>query len=178
MNLSEIIAVSGISGLYKTIAQTKNGIIAESLSDKKRIPVYAAQKVHTLDAISVYCTDKEMPLAEVFKKISEKENKGAVADLKNEEAALTGYFASVLPDYDKQKVHLSDIRKLIQWYNILQQAGMLDFEEVKAEGEGDSKVEIKTENTPKPQHQHQKQTKTHTKAPTIQKQTVRKTGVA
>ncbi len=178
MNLSEIIAVSGINGLYKTIAQTKNGIIAESLADKKRIPVYAAQKVHTLEAISVYCKDNELPLAEVFKKISEKQNKGPAIDHKSDEAELTGFFATVLPDYDKGKVHISDIRKMISWYNILQQANMLNFEETKAEKEGENKVEVKTENTPKPQYQQQKQSKTHTKAPTIHKQTVRKTGTA
>lgn len=178
MNLSEIIAVSGIHGLYKTVAQTKNGIIAESLADKKRIPVYAAQKVHTLEAISVYLKDSEIPLAEVFKKISDKENKGPAIDHKSEEAELTAYFATILPDYDKEKVHLSDIRKMLHWYNILQKADMLNFEEAKTEAEDEGKVEMKTENTPKPQYQQQKQTKTHTKAPTIQKQTVRKTGTA
>ncbi len=178
MNLSEIIAVSGIGGLYKTIGQTKNGIIAESLADKKRIPVYAAQKVHTLEAISVYCKEQEIPLAEVFKKISDKENKGPAIDPKSDEQTLINYFAAVLPDYDPGKVHISDIRKMLQWYNILQQAGMLNFEEVKTEAEGEVKAEVKGDNAPKPQYQQQKQSKTHTKAPTIQKQTVRKTGTA
>jgi hypothetical protein len=180
MSLSEIIAVSGVGGLYKTIAQSKNSVIVESLVDKKRMPIYASQKVHTLEAISVYCADKDIPLAEVFKKISEKENKGAAADHKSDEAELTKYFASVLPDYDKERVHISDIRKMIQWYNILQKANMLDFEEPKAE-DGE-KAAIPAENaTQKHQHQHQKQAtpkKPGTKAPTVQKQTVRKTGAA
>src|SRR5580700_1727277 len=119
MSLSEIIAVSGMSGLYKTVAQSKNSVIVESLADKKRMPIYASQKVHTLEAISVYCADKDIPLADVFKKISEKENKGAAVDHKADDAELTKYFASVLPDYDKERVHISDIRKMILWYNTL-----------------------------------------------------------
>ena len=180
MSLSEIIAVSGMSGLYKTIAQSKNSVIVESLGDKKRIPIYASQKVHTLEAISVYCADKDIPLAEVFKKISEKENKGAAIDHKSDDDELIKYFGMVLPDYDKERVHISDIRKMLQWYNILQKADMLNFEEAKAE-DGESKVELGADNTPKPQHTHQKQVnpkKPSTKAPTVQKQTVRKTGAA
>ena len=115
MSLSEIIAVSGMSGLYKTIAQSKNSVIVESLADKKRMPVYASQKVNTLEAISVYTTDKDIPLADVFKKISEKENKGAAIDHKADDAELKAYFEKVLPDYDKERVHISDIRKMLQW---------------------------------------------------------------
>lgn len=181
MSLSEIIAVSGMSGLYKTIAQSKNSVIVESLADKKRMPVYASQKVNTLEAISVYTTDKDIPLADVFKKISEKENKGTAIDHKANDAELKAYFEKVLPDYDKERVHISDIRKMLQWYNILQKADMLNFDEPK-EGEEGEKVAVPAEaNAPKQQHKPQKQAapkKPGTKAPTIQKQTVRKTGAA
>jgi hypothetical protein len=180
MSLSEIIAVSGMTGLYKTIAQSKNSVIVEALADKRRMPIYASQKVNTLEAISVYCADKDIPLAEVFKKISEKENKGAAIDHKSDDAELKAYFEKVLPDYDKERVHISDIRKMMQWYNILQKADMLNFDEPKAE-DGE-KIALPAESgVPKPQKLHQKQAspkKPGTKAPTTQKQTVRKTGAA
>lgn len=182
MNLSEIIAVAGQSGLYKTIAQSKNSVIVESIVDKKRMPVYATQRVHTLEAISVYCTDKDMPLAEVFKKISEKEKKGPAIEHKADEAELMKYFGEVLPEFDKERVHISDIRKLIQWYNILQKADMLNFDEVKEEDKEGSKVTLPGENAPKAAQKHQAQKasspKPRTHAPTVQKQTVRKTGAA
>ncbi|MGP8215828.1 MAG: DUF5606 domain-containing protein [Bacteroidia bacterium] len=182
MNLSEIIAVSGQSGLFKTIAQSKNSVIVESVIDKKRMPVYSSQRVHTLEAISVYCTDKDIPLGEVFKKISDKENKGATpVDHKAEEPELLKYFGEVLPEYDKDRVHISDVRKLIQWYNILQKADMLNFEEARTEEGEEAKVALPAENMQaKPTHQKtQKATgKPRTHAPTVQKQTVRKTGAA
>ena len=168
-SLSEIIAVAGQSGLYKTIAQSKNSVIVESLVDKKRMPVYATQRVHTLEAISVYCNNEDLPLAEVFKKVAEKTNKGPAIDHKVDDAELTKYFAEVLPEYDKERVHISDIRKMIQWFNILQKAGLTDFEESKTE-DGEAK----------PTHQKTQKAagkpRTHTAA--VQKQTVRKTGAA
>ncbi len=179
MSLSEIIAVSGMSGLYKTVAQSKNSVIVESIVDKKRMHRYASQKVHTLEAISVYCADKDIPLAEVFKKIAEKEKKGPAVEHKADEAEVIKYFGTVLPDYDKERVHISDIRKMIQWYNILQKADMLNFDEVKAEGEENK--DLPSENAHKPQHLHQKQAapkKPSTKGVAVQKQTVRKTGAA
>jgi len=151
------------------------------LVDKKRMPVYATQRVHTLEAISVYCSNEDIPLAQVFKKVAEKTSKGPAIDHKVDDAELTKYFAEVLPEYDKERVHISDIRKMIQWYNILQKAGMTDFEEAKAE-EGDAaKPTLPADNMQaKPTHQKtQKATgKPRTHAPTVQKQTVRKTGAA
>jgi hypothetical protein len=182
MNLSEIIAVSGQSGLFKTIAQSKNSVIVESVVDKKRMPVYATQRVHTLEAISVYCTDKDMPLGEVFKKISDKENKGATpVDHKTDEPELLKYFGEVLPEFDKDRVHISDVRKLIQWYNILQKADMLNFDEPKAEGEEETKGALPADNMKaKPTHaKTQRATgKPRTHSASVQKQTVRKTGAA
>jgi hypothetical protein len=184
MKLSEIIAVSGMAGLYKTVAQAKNSVIVESLDDKKRIPVYATQKVHTLEAISVYCTDKDIPLAEVFKKIAEKENKGPALDHKVSEADMLKYFGEVLPDFDKERVHTSDIRKMLMWYNILQKNNMLDIEEEKVEegAEGEAKVNLPTATEAAiktPRHlQNKSAPKTRTHAAGAQKQTVRKTGVA
>ncbi len=180
MKLSEIIAVSGMSGLYKTVAQAKNSVIVESLEDKKRMPVYATQKVHTLEAISVYCQDKDVPLADVFKKIAEKENKGPAIDHKSSDADLLTYFGEVLPDFDKERVHNSDVRKIVMWYNILQKNNLLDMEEEPA-AEGEDKVALPaSENAPpKPQKHQQKQAAPKPRnAPPAQKQTLRKTGTA
>jgi hypothetical protein len=183
MKLSEIIAVSGLNGLYKTVAQSKNSVIVESLEDKKRMPIYASQRVHSLEAISVFCKEKDIPLADVFKKIAEKETKGPALDHKSSEAEMLKYFGEVLPEFDKERVHTSDIRKMLMWYNILQKNNMLDFEEEApvAEGEEGKAALPVTENTsPKAQKHLQKQSapKPRTHAPTVQKQTVRKTGVA
>jgi len=183
MKLSEIIAVSGMAGLYKTIAQAKGSVIVESLEDKKRMPVYASQRVHTLEAISVFCTDKDIPLADVFKKIAEKENKGAALDHKSSEADMLKYFGEVLPDFDKERVHTSDIRKMLMWYNILQKNNMLDFEEETpvAEGEEGKAALPVSENAPPkvaPKHQQKQAAPKPQKAAGGLKQTVRKTGVA
>ena|ERR1700722_950389 len=183
MNLSEIIAVSGQSGLYKTIAQSKNSVIVESVVDKKRMPVYATQRVHTLEAISIYCTDKDMPLGEVFKKIGEKEKKGATpVDHKADEPELLKYFGEVLPEFDKDRVHISDVRKLIQWYNILQKADMLNFDEVKAEDGEETKTAAPAADNMKAKPTHAKTQratgKPRTQSAAVQKQTVRKTGAA
>jgi len=183
MKLSEIIAVQGMSGLYKTVAQAKNSVIVEALSDKKRMPVYASQRVNSLEAISVYCQDKDIPLADVFKKIAEKENQGPALDHKSSEADMLKYFGEVLPDFDKERVHTSDIRKMLMWYNILQKDNMLDFEEESAKEGEEEKAALPTGETaaPKavPKNQQKKAgAKLNTHAPKVQKQTVRKTGVA
>lgn len=181
MKLSEIIAVQGMSGLYKTVVQAKNSVIVESLGDKKRMPIYASQRVNSLEAISVYCQDKDIPLAEVFKKIAEKENKGPALDHKSSEADMIKYFGEVLPDFDKERVHTSDIRKMLMWYNILQKNNMLDIEdETAAEGEeGKAALPASDGIAPKPpKHQQKQSAPKPQKAQTAQKQTVRKTGVA
>ncbi|HTB30461.1 MAG TPA: DUF5606 domain-containing protein [Bacteroidia bacterium] len=184
MKLSEIIAVSGMAGLYKTIAQAKGSVIVESLDDKKRMPVYASQRVHTLEAISVFCTDKDIPLAEVFTKIAEKEKKGPALDHKSSETDMLKYFGEVLPDFDKERVHTSDIRKMLMWYNILQKNNMLDFEEETPVAEGEEgKADLPvSENAPvkkaAPKHQQKQAAPKPQKAAGGMKQTVRKTGVA
>ena len=181
MKLSEIIAVQGMTGLYKTVAQAKNSVIVEALSDKKRMPVYASQRVNSLEAISVFCQDKDIPLGDVFKKIAEKEKKGPALDHKSSEADMTRYFGEVLPDFDRERVHTSDIRKMLMWYNILQSNNMLDFEDESA-AEGDEKAALPAgEKAPAkaaPKHQQKQATPKPQKAQGAQKQTVRKTGVA
>lgn len=137
MDLSGIISVSGMSGLLKVTGQLKNGLVAKSLVDGKTVPVYASHKVSALEDISVFCESDDIPLKDVFQKIKDKENGGPAIDgKKSEDKAITDYFGAVLPDYDRDRVYKSDMRKIISWYNLLQANDLLNAEEV-AEGEED-----------------------------------------
>jgi len=133
MDLKDIMSISGKSGLFKSIAQTKNGLIVESLNDKKRFPVYISDKVSALEDISIFTTDKDMPLKEVMDLIYKKESGGPCIDTKSDDAKLKKYFEEVLPSYDKERVYVSDIKKLFSWYNNLQSLGLLKMEEKKEE---------------------------------------------
>jgi hypothetical protein len=142
MNLKEIMAISGYPGLFKHISQGRNGIIVESLLDKKRIPAYASMKVSALEDIAIFTEEGEIPLKEVLKRIFEKENGGKAIDPKGSADSVKSYFESVVPEYDKERVYVSDMKKLFTWYNILQSQGMLDFTE-EAESDDDKKEESK-----------------------------------
>jgi hypothetical protein len=134
MNLKEILAIAGYPGLFKYISQAKNGIIVESLLDKKRMPAYATAKVSALEDIAIFTETAEVPLGEIFSKIFEKESGGLAPDAKSSPEVLTAYFEKVLPDYDKKKVYISDIKKVISWYNILHGLNLLNIpDEVKSE---------------------------------------------
>ena len=128
--LRTILSVSGKPGLYKLISQGKNMLILETLdATKKRIPVYSHDKVISLGDIAMYTDDEEVALAEVFESVKVKEN-GATASVdykKASQAELHAYMAEVLPTYDHDRVHTSDIKKLIQWYNILVSNGITEF---------------------------------------------------
>ncbi|MGD0712341.1 MAG: DUF5606 domain-containing protein [Bacteroidales bacterium] len=140
MDLKDILSISGKSGLFKNVAQTKNGTIVESLTDKKRFPVYMSDKVSSLEDISIFTKEKDVLLKDVMDVIYKKESGGPCIDSKSDEAKLKKYFEEILPDYDKERVYASDIRKLFSWYNQLHAAGLLKLEEVKPE-------EVKSEET-------------------------------
>jgi hypothetical protein len=126
--LKEILSVSGKPGLFKLISQGKNMFVAESLLDHKRIPVYMRDKVISLGDISIYTDAEEVPLGEVLTKIKEKENGQQVeysASITPEE--LKAYFETVLPNFDKERVYPSDIKKMMAWYNLLVKEGLTDF---------------------------------------------------
>lgn len=134
--LKTILAISGKPGLYKLISQAKNMLIVESVSpDKKRMPIYASDKVISLGDIAMYTDDDEVPLANVLEAVKQKEN-GAVAALDYKKASaeeLHAFMAEVLPEYDRDRVHTSDIKKLVQWYNLLIANGETEFVEPAAE---------------------------------------------
>jgi len=125
--LKGLLAISGHSGLFKMVAESKNHIIVESLDTQKRMPVYASAKVSALEDIAIYTDEEEVSLKDVFKAIAEKENMEATIPAKSSANELKTYFAEILPNYDKDRVYVSDIKKVIQWYNALQKHNLLDF---------------------------------------------------
>ena len=135
MDLKEIMAVAGYPGLYKFISQGRSGIIVESLTDKKCTNVPASAKVSSMGDIAVFTGGEDLPLHSVLQLIKDKHSAGASINPKQaKDEELKKYFAEVVPDYDRERVYLSDIKKIISWYNVLQQNGILDFE-VKEEAE-------------------------------------------
>lgn len=136
MDLSGIISVSGMGGLFKVTGQLKNGLVAKSLADGKNIPIYASHKVSALEDISVFCESDDIPLKDVFEKIKTKENGGPAVDVKAaDDKAIAAYFGEVLTDYDRERVYKSDMKKILGWYNILQANDLL--KDVAPEGEED-----------------------------------------
>lgn len=149
MNLTGIISISGKPGLYKVVAQGKNNIIVESLEDKKRVPAYSSDRISSLEDISIYSFDEDVPLREIFKSIYEKEGGKACISHKEDKSKLESYLIGILPNYDTERVYHSDIKKIFQWYNLLHKAGELKMEEEKpAKAEKAEKAE-KTEKAPK-----------------------------
>lgn len=126
--LKTILSISGKPGLFKLVSRGKNMLIVESLADKKRVPAYAKDKVISLGDIAIYTDDAEVPLYEVLTSVKNKEN-GEKASIPTSAKPdeLRAYFAEILPNFDRDRVYPSDIKKLISWYNILIGAGITDF---------------------------------------------------
>ena len=143
--LQDILAVTGKPGLFKLVSRGNNMLIVESLLDGKRMPTYARDKIVSLADVSMFTEDDDVALSEVLTKLGEKEGlKPASIDPKKaDNDELRKFFAAVLPNFDRERVYPSDIRKLIQWYNVLINAGITDFsveEEEKVESK-ESKAE-------------------------------------
>ena len=130
MSLDKILSIGGKPGLHKLVTQTRAGFVAESLLDKKRITVGMRSNVSILSEIAIYTLEEELPLRKVFLKIQIKEKGGKTSvGHKEEKIKLEEYFFEVLPDYDEDRVYTSDIKKVIQWYNILHDNDITDFSE-------------------------------------------------
>jgi len=125
MELKGIVAVSGRSGLFKIISRGNNTIIVENLYNKKRIPITARQQVNSLEEIGIYTIEETIPLADIFNIIAKKENYNKSISHKIDKEKLKEYFTEILPNYDKDRVYMSDIKKVILWYNILQKADII-----------------------------------------------------
>lgn len=127
MGLDKILSISGKPGLYEIVTQTRSGFIAQSLIDKKKVSVSIHNNISVLSEIAVYTLSEELPLREVLKKIKDKES-GQPTSISHKDSkdTLEEYFFDVLPDYDEDRVYASDIKKIVQWYNLLQKHDMLD----------------------------------------------------
>tara|TARA_B100000945_G_C19984154_1_gene413483 strand:+ start:128 stop:541 length:414 start_codon:yes stop_codon:yes gene_type:complete len=125
MNLEGILHVSGKAGLFKIVSKGKNTIIAESLSDGKRSPIYSHVQANMLEEIGIYTYDDTKPLSEIFDEIAKKENTKPTISHKSSKEDLISYFKKILPNYDEERVYISDIKKVIQWYNSMQRVGLI-----------------------------------------------------
>lgn len=134
MNLKEIITVSGKSGLYKMVSRGNNNVIVESLLDKSRMPVFASMQASSLNDICMFTDSEDIPLEQVLKNIYEVEQGAKTIDAKKASSdELKKKMAAVLPEYDRERVHVSDMKKLFTWYNILQENNLLVFDEATEE---------------------------------------------
>lgn len=135
MDLSKIMSISGKNGLFKLISQGKNNFIVESLEDGKRVPAFSHDGIATLDNISIFTEDEDVSLTSVFQSIFKKENGNPVPSNINDNTSLKKYFQEILPNYDKERVYVSNIKKVISWYNILIKHNLIDIEEPQAEAQ-------------------------------------------
>ena len=141
MDLSKILAISGKPGLYKMLSQNKSGFIVESLADGKRFPVFANERISSLAEISIFTTGAEdLPLKEVFRKIHAKTEGKQAQDPATGGESLKKYFLEVVPEYDPERVYVSDMKKALNWYNLLVEKELMEFTE---EEEGKDSEEVK-----------------------------------
>lgn len=144
MDLTKIISISGKPGLYKLVSQAKTGFIVEDLEKAKKVSISANNNVSLLENVAIYGVSEEFPLKDVFERIYNKENGGPAINHKESGANLRKYIEEVLPEYDESRVYDSDLKKLFQWYNILQEKGLVtptpkeETTEVAAEAESPS----------------------------------------
>ncbi len=134
MDLSNILSITGKGGLFKLISRAPNCFIVESLEDGHRFPAFSQDGVATLDNIAIFTEEDEVTLQSVFQSIFKKEN-GAALSIPKDHNALKAYFADVLPNYDRERVYVSNIKKVLAWYNLLVEHKLVDLEEEKAEEE-------------------------------------------
>jgi hypothetical protein len=167
MDLSKILSISGRSGLYQVVSQLKNAVLVESLLDKKRFPAFAHEKISSLEEIAIFTATEDKSLKDVFKVIFEKLEGKPALDPKSDNKLVTAFFLEVVPDYDPNRVYISDIRKIISWYNLLIEHQLLDFtekEEEKPEEKTEEKVEEKAEEKVEAKKEEQPEEKPEEKA--------------
>ena len=124
--LKGILAISGEPGLYKLVSQIKNGIIVESIETKKRIPSYATNKISSLEDIAIFTDEDEVPLKDIFLNIKSKANGTEIMNNKPSNQDIKKYFEEILPNYDEDRVYVSDMKKVFRWYNILSKEDLLE----------------------------------------------------
>jgi hypothetical protein len=127
MDLSKILSIAGKPGLYQMISSTKNGVLVESLIDGKRIPAFSNERISSLEEISIFTETDDVPLKDVFRTMFKSSNEQQVLSHKSENNELIAFFKTILPNYDSERVYVSDIKKTVQWYNLLQSKGLIDL---------------------------------------------------
>jgi len=146
MDLSKILSIAGKPGLYQMISNTKNGVLVESLIDGKRIPAFSHERISSLEEISVFTEIEDVPLKQIFHSMYNITSNQQALSHKSSANELLAFFESVLPTYDKDRVYASDIKKMIQWYNLLQSKGLVDLvEDVEPEDSGSDSKENEKE---------------------------------
>ena len=125
MDLEGIINISGKPGLYKVISQGNNTVIVESLINRKKVKLHSRVQANMLEEIGIYTSDGTQSLSEIFDNIAQKENCKETINHKSSENELRAYFIEILPDYDQDRVYLSDIKKVFQWYNAMQKHDLI-----------------------------------------------------
>ena len=133
MNLEGIISITGKSGLFKVISQGNNVVIVENLTDKKRMPITARYQANSLNEIGIYTLENTSPLSDIFDIIAKKENAKQSISHRADKEDLIQYFEEILPNYDVERVYISDIKKVIQWYNAMQTAGLIELPQAEKE---------------------------------------------
>lgn len=139
MDLSKILSIAGKPGLYSMVSSTKNGVLVESLVDGKRIPAFSHERISSLEEISVFTEIEDVPLKQIFHSMYNITNQQQALSHKSSATELAAFFESVLPEYDRDRVYASDIKKIVQWYNLLQAKGLIDLEEPTDTAEAEEK---------------------------------------
>ena len=129
MDLSKVLSIAGKPGLFKMVSQSKSGLIVESLVDGRRIPAFSHERISSLEEISIFTESEKVPLKEVFQSLFKKEDGKATISHKSDTKELKALMLEILPDYDQERVYISDIKKLVNWYNLLVDKGLIDLEE-------------------------------------------------
>jgi len=128
MDLSKILSIAGKPGLFRILSQSRGGVVVESLTDGKKFSIGQTQRVSTLSDISMFTWDGDMPLKTIFESIQKLEKEGSIDPDFSDSAALRTFFLTVLPEHDTERVYVSDIKKLVKWYKMLQDKNLLDAE--------------------------------------------------
>ncbi|HKK40124.1 MAG TPA: DUF5606 domain-containing protein [Cryomorphaceae bacterium] len=147
MDLSQILSITGKPGLYKILNQSRGGVVVISLNDGKKMVVGQTQRVSTLSDISIYTLEGDEPLAKIFEKMKEQSGGKEVEVDSKDPDALREYFFRIFPEHDEDRVYPSDIKKMIKWFNLLLEKGLLESteEEKEEEAKAEKKVEVQEE---------------------------------
>jgi hypothetical protein len=166
MDLTGILSISGYGGLFKLVKQTKTGFIVESLVDQKRMQAFATSKISTLEDIAIFTETGEIHLKKVLRTIFEHENgKQLSVNVKSTNDELKAFFEKAVPDYDREKVYVSDIKKVALWYNLLVEKGLVDLVEDKTDEINTEEQVVSTENKEEVKTEGEKPVKKERKKP-------------